>query len=60
MLCASGGLAAMAEALPGLEVFPARMAEHLRLLPDAQLSPAVSGLIAQALADHLALESDAA
>jgi 3-carboxy-cis,cis-muconate cycloisomerase len=52
MLCASGGIAAMAEALPGLEVFPARMAEHLALLPEAPLSPAIPGLIARALAEH--------
>jgi 3-carboxy-cis,cis-muconate cycloisomerase len=52
MLCASGGIGAMAEALPGLEVFPARMAEHLALLPDVPLSPAVPGLIARALAEH--------
>jgi 3-carboxy-cis,cis-muconate cycloisomerase len=60
MLCASGGLAAIAEALAGLEVFPARMAENLSRLPDIPLSGAIPGLIAQALADHHALESDAA
>jgi 3-carboxy-cis,cis-muconate cycloisomerase len=58
MLCASGGLAAMAEALAGLEVFPARMAENLRLLPGVQLSPAIPGLIAAALADHQKFESE--
>lgn len=52
MLCASGGIGAMAEALPELEVFPARMAEHLALLPDVPLSRAVPGLIARALAEH--------
>jgi len=60
MLCASGGIAAIAEALPGLEVFTPRMAKNLSLLPDAQLSPAIPGMIAQALADHHAFASDAA
>jgi 3-carboxy-cis,cis-muconate cycloisomerase len=60
MLCASGGIAAIAEALPGLEVFSQRMAHNLSRLPDAQLSPAIPGLIAQAVADHQAFESDAA
>jgi 3-carboxy-cis,cis-muconate cycloisomerase len=58
MLCASGGLAAMAEALAGLEVFPARMAENLALLPDTALSPAIPRLIGRALADHQKFESD--
>jgi len=56
MLCASGGIAAMAEALPGLEVFASRMAENLSRLPEAPLSTAIPGLIAQALADHHAFE----
>jgi 3-carboxy-cis,cis-muconate cycloisomerase len=60
MLCASGGIAAMAEALAGLEVFVPRMANNLSLLPDAQSSPAIPGMIADALADHHAFESDAA
>jgi 3-carboxy-cis,cis-muconate cycloisomerase len=60
MLCASGGLAAMTAALTGLEVFPARMAANLSLAPDAKLSAAIPGLIAQALADHKKFESDAA
>jgi 3-carboxy-cis,cis-muconate cycloisomerase len=59
MLCASGGLAAIAEALPGLEVFPTRMAQNLALLPEVPLSAAIPGLIARALADHEKFESDA-
>jgi 3-carboxy-cis,cis-muconate cycloisomerase len=60
MLCASGGLAAMAEALPGLEIFPDRMAENLSLMPDAPLSAAIPGLIAAALAEHEKFELDKA
>ena len=52
MLCASGGLAAIAEALSGLEVFPEHMARNLALLPAAQTPPGVAMLIARALADH--------
>jgi 3-carboxy-cis,cis-muconate cycloisomerase len=59
MLCASGGIAAIAEALPGLAISASRMAENLRLLPEAPLSAAIPGLIAQALADHQQFESDA-
>jgi 3-carboxy-cis,cis-muconate cycloisomerase len=59
MLCASGGIAAMAEALPGLEVFAPRMAENLSRLPEVTLSAAISGLIAQALAEHQKFETDA-
>lgn len=60
MLCASGGLAAIAEALPGLEVFTLRMAKNLSLLPEAPLSAAIPDLIAQALANHQKFESDTA
>jgi 3-carboxy-cis,cis-muconate cycloisomerase len=60
MLCASGGIAAMAQALQGLEVNAPRMAETLSLLPHAQLSPAIPAMIAKTLADHQAFESDAA
>jgi adenylosuccinate lyase len=59
MLCASGGLAAMADALAGLEVFPARMQENLSRVPAAVLSGAIPALIAQALTDHQAFEFDA-
>jgi len=60
MLCASGGIAAIAEALPGLEVFAPRMTENLSLLPDDRLSPAIPAMIAQALADHQAFEASLA
>ena len=60
MLCASGGIAAAAEALQGLEGNAPRMAETLSLLPYAQLSPAIPAMIAKTLADHQAFESDAA
>jgi 3-carboxy-cis,cis-muconate cycloisomerase len=52
MLCASGGLAAIAEALSGLEVFPEHMARNLALLPAAQIPPGIAMLTARALADH--------
>jgi 3-carboxy-cis,cis-muconate cycloisomerase len=58
MLCASGGLAAMAEALPGLILHPDAMARNLAHLPDAPLPPAVSALIARALDDHHKLHSE--
>jgi hypothetical protein len=60
MLCASGGLAAMAEALAGLDIFADRMAENLRHSPDVPLSAAIPGLIANALAEHEKFELDAA
>jgi 3-carboxy-cis,cis-muconate cycloisomerase len=60
MLCASGGLAAMAEVLAGLEIFPDRMVGNLRFLPDMPLSAAIPGLIAAVLADHQKFETDAA
>ena len=41
MLCASGGLASIAEALSGLEVFPEYMARNLTLLPAAPIPPAL-------------------
>jgi len=58
MLCASGGLAAMAEALGGLQVHTARMARNLELLPAAPLPPGVELLIGRALAAHARLEKD--
>lgn len=58
MLCASGGLAAMAEALAGLEVFPDAMAKSLALLgyePGQNLPPAIDAFIGRALNDHKTL-----
>jgi len=52
MLCASGGLAAMAEALTGLEVFPAAMARNLGLVSDSAIPAAVAGMIERSLEDH--------
>ncbi|HQT63626.1 MAG: hypothetical protein B7Z75_07870 [Acidocella sp. 20-57-95] len=52
MLCASGGIAAMAEALAGLELFPAAMAKNLALLPAQQLPPAIDAFIQRALNSH--------
>jgi 3-carboxy-cis,cis-muconate cycloisomerase len=52
MLAASGGIAAMAEALSGLEVKPEQMAKNLELLQDKTLPEAVGPLIARALEDH--------
>jgi 3-carboxy-cis,cis-muconate cycloisomerase len=52
MLAASGGLAAMAEALTGLEVFPERMAKNLAILPHSAIPEAVGMLVERALADH--------
>jgi 3-carboxy-cis,cis-muconate cycloisomerase len=52
MLCASGGLAAIAESLAGLEVFPERMASNLAILPHSDIPAAVPVLIARALQDH--------
>jgi len=49
MLCASGGLAAMAEALGGLEVHTENMARNLGLVAEARTPPAVTVLIARAL-----------
>jgi 3-carboxy-cis,cis-muconate cycloisomerase len=60
MLCASAGLAAMAEVLAGLEVFADRMAENLSLAPGVPPSAAIPGLIAAALAEHEAFELDKA
>jgi hypothetical protein len=56
MLCASGGLAAMAEALPGLQVDTARMRKNLEMLPAAALPEAVPMLIERALAAHAEME----
>jgi len=52
MLAASGGLAAMAEALAGLEIFSERMKANLAILPHSDIPAAVPLLIARALADH--------
>jgi 3-carboxy-cis,cis-muconate cycloisomerase len=52
MLCASGGLAAMAEALAGLEIHPDAMAKNLTQVAPATLPPAVAWLIERALAAH--------
>jgi len=52
MLCASGGIAAMAEALPGLEIFTPAMARNLAQLPAQTLPPAIGAFIARALHDH--------
>jgi 3-carboxy-cis,cis-muconate cycloisomerase len=57
MLCASGGLAAMAEALPMLEVFPERMASNLAILPHSDIPEAVAMLVERALADHEIIEN---
>ena len=58
MLCASGGLAAMAEALGGLEVSAPAMARHLALLPVQSLPPAIDEFIRRALEDHQNLENE--
>jgi 3-carboxy-cis,cis-muconate cycloisomerase len=52
MLCASGGMSAMAQALAGLEVFPAAMARNLSLLAVQTLPPAIDAFIDRALKDH--------
>ncbi len=52
MLAASGGLAAMAEALAGLEIFPEAMKKNLALVSDSVIPPAVSTMIERALQDH--------
>jgi len=57
MLAASSGLAAMAEALSGLEISPERMATNLAILPHSAIPSAVPVLIARALADHKTMET---
>jgi 3-carboxy-cis,cis-muconate cycloisomerase len=57
MLAASAGLAAMAEALSGAEVFPARMASNLAILPHSDIPSGVEHLILRALADHKTTET---
>jgi 3-carboxy-cis,cis-muconate cycloisomerase len=52
MRAASGGLAAMAEALAGLEIHPAAMKKNLALVSDTATPPGVSTIIARALQDH--------
>jgi len=48
----SVGLAAMAEALPGLQIFPERMKANLAIVSHSDIPVAVPLLIARALADH--------
>jgi 3-carboxy-cis,cis-muconate cycloisomerase len=55
MLAASGGLAAMAEALAGLQIFPARMSSNLALIEHSDIPEAVAMLIERALRDHKSL-----
>lgn len=55
MLCASGGICAMALALPGLEIFPAAMAQNLARLPAQTLPPAIDAFIHRALKDNKTL-----
>jgi 3-carboxy-cis,cis-muconate cycloisomerase len=55
MLAASGGLAAMAEALSGLQIFPARMSSNLALVEHSDIPEAVALLIERALRDHRSL-----
>jgi 3-carboxy-cis,cis-muconate cycloisomerase len=57
MLAASGGLAAMAEALPGAKIFPERMKANLAILPHSDIPASVPLLIARALADHKETET---
>jgi 3-carboxy-cis,cis-muconate cycloisomerase len=57
MLAASAALAAMAEALSGLEIFPERMAANLAILPHSDIPSAVPAVIARALADHKTMET---
>jgi 3-carboxy-cis,cis-muconate cycloisomerase len=53
MLCASGGIAAMAEALPGLIVNAEAMRHNLGHLPDAHAAPgAAAALISAAISDY--------
>jgi 3-carboxy-cis,cis-muconate cycloisomerase len=53
MLCASGAMAAMAEALPGLIVNPDAMRHNLSHLPDATAaSGAAAALISAAISDY--------
>jgi 3-carboxy-cis,cis-muconate cycloisomerase len=57
MLCASAGLAAMAEALAGLVIFPETMAKNLALIDHSDIPDAVPKLIERALHDHDTIES---
>ncbi len=52
MLCASGALAAMAEALAGLIILPDNMLRNLGFLETSDIPHAVPGLIARALDAH--------
>jgi 3-carboxy-cis,cis-muconate cycloisomerase len=58
MLCASGGLAAIAEVLPGLAVKPAAMAANLARLENAHVPPGVTVLIGRALEYHRSFEKN--
>jgi 3-carboxy-cis,cis-muconate cycloisomerase len=52
MLAAGSALAAIAEALDGLEIFPDAMKRNLALVSDSAIPPAVSTMIGRALQDH--------
>jgi 3-carboxy-cis,cis-muconate cycloisomerase len=52
MLCASGGIAAMAEALEGLEVDAARMAGNLALIEAGRVPAGAAWMIARVLEAH--------
>jgi 3-carboxy-cis,cis-muconate cycloisomerase len=52
MLAASGGLAAMAEALAGLEIFPAAMEKNLDLVSYSAIPAAVAAMIERSLEDY--------
>ncbi len=58
MLCASGGIAAMAEALGGLEIFPAAMAKQLTLVPAQSLPAAIDEFMRRALEHHQNFENE--
>jgi 3-carboxy-cis,cis-muconate cycloisomerase len=58
MLCASAGLAAIAEALPGLEVNAEAMKENLTRIEAKTPSPGIAKLIARALQHHRNIEAD--
>jgi 3-carboxy-cis,cis-muconate cycloisomerase len=57
MLCASGGLAAMVEALPLLVVFPETMQKNLALIDHSDIPEAVPILVERALRDRQTTES---
>jgi adenylosuccinate lyase len=57
MLAASGGLAAMAEALAGLEIFPAAMEKNLDLVSYSAIPAAVAAMIERSLEDYESLQN---